>query len=103
MISLPFPAPLFYKGVCPFNVGNFEMSPIHVEDVSNIFVQSLTKKESMNKIFELGGKKLTWKEIVKLIAESCGKEEKIFIPVPIFPIKIASKIFDRFSSVLEKK
>ena len=31
MLSLPFPAPLFYNGLLPFNAGQFKMSPIHVK------------------------------------------------------------------------
>jgi len=97
MLSLPFPAPLFYEGLLPFKAGSFKMSPVHVEDVAKICVKSLSNKESIGKTFELGGEDLTWKEITKLIAIASDKETKIFIPAPVLPIKIIAGILDRFS------
>ena len=37
MLSLPLPAPLFYKGILPINAGLVTMSPIHVKNVSEFF------------------------------------------------------------------
>ena len=96
MLSLPFPAPLFHKGILPIKAGTFRMSPIHVKDVATIFVKSLTMDESISKTFELGGESKTWKEIVKLISDACDKN-KVFIPAPVIPIKIVASLLDRFS------
>ena len=96
MLSLPFPAPLFYKGFFPYNAGSFKMSPVHVADVAKAFVGSLKEKESIRKIFSLGGNELTWKEIIKIIAIASDKENKMFIPAPVLPVMILSAIFDRF-------
>jgi len=96
MLSLPFPAPLFHNGILPFNAGMFKMSPIHVSDVAKSFVKSLNEKSSIGKTFSLGGNNLTWKEIIKSIAIASGKEDKMFIPAPIIPIKVLASIFDRF-------
>ena len=96
MLSLPFPAPLFYDGLVPFNAGEFKMSPIHVSDVAKIFVKSINMKESIKKTFTLGGKDYSWKEIIKKIAIASDKEDKLFIPAPVFPIKILASFFDQF-------
>ena len=96
MISLPFPAPLFHDGLLPFNAGEFEMSPIHIKDVSKIFIKSLSMTETIGQTYELGGNTKNWKEIVKLIAEASDKI-KMFIPAPVFPIKMIASILDRFS------
>lgn len=97
MLSLPIPAPLFHQGFLPFNAGNFKMSPVHVEDVAKCFVNSLKEKKSFGKTFSLGGKELTWKQITKTIAIASDKEDKMFIPAPVLPVKIIASFFDRFS------
>ena len=96
MLSLPFPAPLFHNGFSPFNAGSFKMSPVHVTDVAKAFVKSLKEEKSIGKIFPLGGKNLTWKEIIKLISVASDKEDKMFIPAPVLPIKMVATILDRF-------
>ena len=96
MLSLPFPVPLFHEGFLPFNAGAFKMSPVHVEDVAKCFVNSLSERKSIEKTFSLGGKEMTWKEIIKNIAIASDKEDKIFIPAPVLPIKIVASLFDRF-------
>ena len=95
MISLPFPAPLFYSGLFPTKAGSFEMSPIHVKDVSKIFVKALSIKDTIGSTYELGGKNKSWKEIVSLISLACGKN-KFFVPAPVWPIKMFASILDRF-------
>ena len=97
MLSLPFPAPLFHKGLLPFNAGNFEMSPVHVQDVAKMFVKSLSNEDAIGQTFELGGNNLSWKQIIKLIAISSEKEDKMFVPAPVLPVKLLAKVFDRFS------
>ena len=96
MINLPIPAPLFYNGIFPIKTGNFELSPIHVENIASFFVKSLKMDSTINKIYELGGEnKFTWKEIINKIANSCGRN-KFKIPVPAFGIKIVASFFDRY-------
>ena len=96
MLSLPFPAPLFYNGLLPFNAGSFSMSPIHVKNVAEFFVKSIKLKVCEKNIFDLGGPKtLTWKEIIHQIALASGKRTWK-IPAPVAVIKIAASILDRF-------
>jgi len=96
MLSLPFPAPLFYNGLLPFNAGSFSMSPIHVKNVAEFFVKSIKLKVCEKNIFDLGGSEaLTWKEIIHQIALASGKRTWK-IPAPVAVIKIAASILDRF-------
>lgn len=96
MLSMPFPAPLFYNGLLPFNSGLFSMSPIHVKNVAEFFVKSINLKICEKNIFDLGGPEvLTWKEIIHKIALASGKRTWK-IPAPVVVIKIAASILDRF-------
>ena len=96
MLSLPFPAPLFYNGLLPFNAGSFSMSPIHVKNVAEFFVKSIKLKVCEKNIFDLGGPEaLTWKKIIHQIALASGKRTWK-IPAPVAVIKIAASILDRF-------
>ena len=96
MLSLPFPAPLFYNGLLPFNAGSFSMSPIHVKNVAEFFVKSIKLKVCEKNIFDLGGPEaLTWKEIIHQIALASGKRTWK-IPAPVVVIKITASILDRF-------
>ncbi|MES9970654.1 MAG: NAD(P)H-binding protein [Candidatus Thiodiazotropha sp.] len=96
IIDSPLPAPLFYEGLIPSNPGGFELSPVHVEDVAESFVLSLDRPETYSDIYTLGGpQNLTWKEILKTIAESLGKQ-KLMLPVPAFAPAMAAAALDRF-------
>jgi len=96
MLSLPLPAPLFYKGILPINAGLITMSPIHVKNVSEFFVKSINMKNTVGKIYEIGGlEKLTWKEIIHIISLASNKLSWK-IPVPVILIKLIGKVFDRF-------
>ena len=97
LISLPFPAPLFHEGFLPLNAGSFTMSPIHVENVADIFASSIDKDNHYGKTIELGGKnELSWKEIIKIISNACGKKKWV-LPAPVIAVKTVATIFDRFS------
>ena len=97
MLSLPIPAPLFHRGLIPKNAGEFEMSPIHVKNVATIFVDALSKESTFGKRYDLGGLDIfTWKQLIKQIATGVGKI-KWTMPAPVFPIKMAAGMLDRFS------
>lgn len=97
MLGLPIPAPLFYYGFLPQNVGSFSFSPVHVTDVAKCFVRTLEKETTIGKTFEVGGEKtITWKTLIKTISSTYSKK-KWTIPTPIFPIKLLAKLLDRFS------
>ena len=97
MLSLPIPAPLFFSGLIPKDAGSFEFSPIHVKDVASITIKLLSKKEGWNTTLELGGpESFTWKEMIKIIGKSYGKN-KWTMPAPAWGIKSAATALDRFS------
>lgn len=96
MLSLPFPAPLFYKGLFPIDAGSFCMSPIHVKNVAEFFVKSIQKLESISKVYILGGTStLSWKEIINEIAIASGKRTWK-IPAPVVIVKFIAKLLDKF-------
>ena len=96
MLSLPIPAPLFYKGLFPINAGSFSLSPIHVKNVAEFFVTAINQKESIGKVYVLGGLEIiSWKEIIHQIAIVCGKSTWK-IPAPVIGIKMAAALLDRF-------
>ena len=97
LIRLPLPAPLFYSGLLPNDAGKFEMSPIYVKDVCSIFVQSLSRKESIGQVYALGGpENFDWKAIIKAIGKALGKN-KWTVPAPALGVKSVAVLMDRFS------
>jgi uncharacterized protein YbjT (DUF2867 family) len=95
MLSLPFPAPNFHKGLNPLKAGDFAMSPIHVKDVASIFVKSIEESSLGNKAYALGGKTYFWEEIIKIISSAYGKK-KWTIPTPALIIQGIAFLLDRF-------
>ncbi|MCG7981628.1 MAG: NAD(P)H-binding protein [Candidatus Thiodiazotropha lotti] len=97
IIDPPFPAPLFFEGINPQHAGEFQLSPVHVEDVAKAFIQALHLPETIGKTYTLGGPEdLSWKEILKLIAHINGKT-KIMLPVPAIAPSMAAMVLDRYS------
>ena len=96
MLSLPFPAPLFYKGIWPRNAGVFAMTPIHVENVADFFVKALNMEKSKGKIYNLGGPEaLSWRTIIHRIALASGKNTWA-IPAPVHAIKMTASMFEKY-------
>jgi len=97
VIKLPFPAPLFFPGLRPFKAGQFELAPVHVENVACAFVSVLERQQSYGKIYPLcGPEALSWKTILTRIARALGRQ-KLMLPVPALGITAAAKVFDRFA------
>ena len=95
MLDIPFPAPNFFIGINPIQAGDFAMSPIHVKDVANIFVKSINENRTIKKTYCLGGKKIYWENIIKIISDSYGKNKWI-IPAPLFVVKAIANVFEGF-------
>ena len=96
VIELPLPAPLFYPGLLPFGAGTFELSPVHVRDVSQAFVNSLDTDETTGKVICLGGPQtLTWRAILKIIAKAAGRRKWMF-PVPALSVSMAAALLERY-------
>ncbi|MCG7929421.1 MAG: NAD(P)H-binding protein [Candidatus Thiodiazotropha lotti] len=97
IIDPPFPAPLFFEGINPQHAGEFQLSPVHVEDVAKAFIQALHLPETVGKTYTLGGPEdLSWQEILKRIAQVNGKT-KVMLPVPAIAPSMAAMLLDRYS------
>ena len=97
MIVPPIPAPLFFKGLSFWKAGKFLMSPIHIKNVCQFFVQSITMKNTIHQTYELGGiQDVSWKKIIQIISK-VKEKRKLLLPAPIFPIKLIAMAFGRFS------
>ena len=97
MLSLPFPAPLFYEGLIPKDAGSFLFNPVHVADVARVIVNALEDSKPIGRTYEIGGENtVSWNTLLKTIASAYSKK-KWTIPAPVFPIKSLASIFGRFS------
>ena len=95
MLSLPIPAPAFFSGLNIFSAGEFKMSPIHVRDVSKIFIDCINNNHAFKKVYDLGGENYTWKEIISIISKAYNKD-KMIIPAPTLFVYLVAFLFDRF-------
>ena len=92
LITPPLPAVNFFKGFLPIQ-GSVKMSPVHIDDVVEVFCLALKLNHTNNKTYNLGGPEiLSWYEILKCIAATT-KKNKIFIPVPIVIMKLLARLF----------
>jgi NADH dehydrogenase len=96
MVMRPVPAPLFHEGLWPGGAGRFRMSPVAVEDVAGAFVQALETPSSLGRVLPLCGQEaLEWREILRIIAEACGRR-KLMLPAPAGLVGAVAGVFDRF-------
>ena len=98
IVQPPLPAPLFFPGLLPLRAGEFQLSPVHVEDVARSFVEALRRPETARRILHLGGPEaLSWRQILTTIAAASGKR-KLMVPVPGAGVSAAAALLDRFES-----
>jgi len=96
MLSLPFPAPAFFSGINFLNAGKFKMSPIHVNNVAEVFVKCIDNNHAFKKNYKLGGvSDFNWKEIIQIISSAYNKK-KLIIPAPALFIKLIAFFLERF-------
>jgi uncharacterized protein YbjT (DUF2867 family) len=77
--------------------GKFLLQPVSVDDVSQTIIQSLTKAETIGKIYEMGGpEKMTYRELVRIIAAARGTK-KPAIKIPLWAIMSVARLLGRFS------
>ena len=96
IVDKPFPVPLFFKANPLKTDQFFRSNPIYVKDLAQLIVKSINSVYSKNKIHEVGGPvQVSWKYILKSISQVLSKK-KFFIPVPITPVHLISKIFDKY-------
>lgn len=97
IIDSPLPAPLFYRGLLPFNAGSFELAPVSVEDVAAAFTLALTETRTESQTYSLcGAQRYSWKAILQTIAAASGKS-KWMVPAPAFAIQTMAGLLDRYA------
>lgn len=93
MVATPLPAIGFFDGWNP-QERNILMSPVHVRDVANAFVNVLEDAKTIGNIYSLGGPEvLSWQEMIRRIAAVVGRDKWI-LPMPIALMKFAATLLD---------
>jgi uncharacterized protein YbjT (DUF2867 family) len=93
MVRVPMPAVGFHNGLIPAH-GEVVMSPVHVRDVADAFVNALTDDSTIGKSFVLGGPEVvSWPEMLRRISAAVGKK-KFILPMPIGFMKLGATLFD---------
>ena len=93
MVSPPLPGIGFHNGWSSES-GQIRMSPVHVEDVAEAFVEALDDPETVGKTYVLGGpESLSWTAMVERVAGATGKTKTI-LPMPIGVMRIGATLLD---------
>jgi len=93
LVRPPIPAVGFHTGWRPEGNG-VVLSPVHVKDVADGFVASLTNPATIGKTYVMGGPEvLTWAEMIQRIANTVGRDKWI-LPMPIGFMKFGATLFD---------
>jgi NADH dehydrogenase len=93
MVRAPLPAVGFHTGLSPAH-GEVLMSPVHVCDVADAFVNALSDESTVGKSFVLGGPEVvSWPQMLQRIAEAVGKK-KLILPMPIGFMKFGATLLD---------
>jgi NADH dehydrogenase len=98
VIRPPIPAPLFFEGINPLRAGEFLLSPVHVQNVSELVARILDDPaRGKGRVLELGGPvTLSWKQILQTIAKARGKS-KWMLPAPVLALGPVAAVFDRYA------
>jgi uncharacterized protein YbjT (DUF2867 family) len=89
VVRPPIPAPGFMT-----TAGHVQMSPVHVADVAEAFVNALADDSTFGKTYELGGPEvLSWSDMIERVAKAAGTDKWVF-PVPVGLMKIGATLFD---------
>jgi uncharacterized protein YbjT (DUF2867 family) len=98
IVRPPMPVPLFFPGLAATSAGQFELSPVHVDNVAEAFARALEWPTTIGQILELGGPDdLSWRQIIGRIARAVGRR-KLMVPVPALGVSTAATLLDRFES-----
>lgn len=93
MVRMPLPAVGFHTGLSPAG-GEVLMSPVHVRDVADAFVNALADDSTIGECYVLGGPEVvSWPEMLRRIAAAVGKK-KLILPMPIGFMKLGATLLD---------
>jgi len=97
LIEPPIPAPLFFPCLRPHQAGQFQLTPVHIDNVAQVFVESLDNAAAQQQIFHLcGAKAVSWKEIIQILAQATGRKSKFALPAPAIFVQSLAGLFDRY-------
>ena len=92
MVRPPLPAIDFRAHWSPASP-SVRMSPVHVTDVADAFVEALAAPRTIGQTYELGGpEELNWNSIIHRIAAAIGRK-KLIIPMPVPLMKVFAQAF----------
>jgi len=93
LVRLPVPAPGFHRGWKPSR-GALLMSPVHVQDVADAFVNALGAPATYGHRILLGGpEELSWTDMLQRIAAATGGH-KLVLPMPVSLMKVVAAALD---------
>jgi uncharacterized protein YbjT (DUF2867 family) len=93
LVKPPIPAVAFHTGWSPKGNG-VVMSPVHIQDVADAFIGSLSDANTIGKTYVLGGPDvLTWEEMVQRVATAVGRR-KWMLPMPVGLMRFGATLFD---------
>ena len=93
MVRMPLTAVGFHTGLSPAG-GEVLMSPVHVRDVADAFVNALADDSTIGECYVLGGPEVvSWPEMLRRIAAAVGKK-KLILPMPIGFMKLGATLLD---------
>ena len=93
LVKPPIPAIAFHTGWSPKGNG-VVMSPVHIQDVADAFIGSLSDADTIGKTYVLGGPDvLTWEEMVQRVATAVGRR-KWMLPMPVGLMRFGATLFD---------
>ena len=94
LVASVFPAPMFHDGILPSGAGSLQLAPVFVKDVARIFVQSLSRQDSLGQTLCLGGpQSLSWKRILQTIGQATGRRVS-GLPTPAWAVKALAVLLD---------
>ena len=93
LVKPPIPAVAFHTGWSPKGNG-VVMSQVHIQDVADAFIGSLSDADTIGKTYVLGGPDvLTWEEMVQRVATAVGRR-KWMLPIPVGLMRFGATLFD---------
>lgn len=81
------PAPLFFQPFMPYFGGSSAglLQPIFVDDVARAFVESLSNRSSIGKVYPIGGPdRITWPQMHEIVAEAVVGHRRLVAPIPVW-------------------
>ncbi|MGB9736035.1 MAG: NAD-dependent epimerase/dehydratase family protein [bacterium] len=77
--------------------GEYQLQPIHVEDIARVISMIIDKPETFNKTYSLCGQKtLSYNEIVDIITNKFNLKKKMKLHLPVSLLKLSARLFQNY-------